>query len=161
MCGWLCAIGLCFSADAGADALIPYMAVPWGQVFLLPIVILIEAAILYALLGGTVRAILYQSFLANLASTIVGALLYVATTPLFGESLFSWWFKGEFASERVRNACIALLFAATLCGVSWLVESWVIARLRNTGFAAVSRPSAWANLATYALLLALALWFQR
>ncbi len=155
------AICLGVSTNVAADALIPYMVVPWGQLFLLPVIVLIEASILYALLGGTLLRVAFQSLVANLASTVLGCVLYVATSPLIGHSIFEWWFKGDFASERVRNACLAFLFAAALWVVSWSTESWVVARMRKVQFSTVSGPCAWANLATYVLLFALALWFQK
>ena len=88
---------------AHADAIIPYVVVPWGQALLLPIVVIIEGLILVASLGGGVMATMLQSLVANVASTIVGGLIYVGT----------------------------MTFA---------------------------QPCALANAATYALLLALALW---
>lgn len=158
---WLIA-GLCAPVEANANAIIPYMAVPWGQAFLLPIVILIEALVLWHLLSGRFPPVLGQSFVANLASTFVGAALYFATMPLVGERLFQWWFKGGFASEPVRNACVALVFAAVLWVLSWVVESLVIARLRKLEhWKRISRQCAIANLITYASLLGLAISFQR
>ena len=51
--------------SAHADAMIPYMVVPWGQVFLLPLVIIVEGAVLRAFLGGGVVAVMLQSLIAN------------------------------------------------------------------------------------------------
>ncbi len=155
-------MGLCAPLEANANAIIPYMAVPWGQAFLLPIVILIEALVLWRLLSGRFPPVLGQSFVANLASTFVGAALYFATMPLIGEPLFQWWFKGGFASEAIRNACIALAFAGVLWVISWFVESLVIGHLRKLdNWKRVSRQCAIANLVTYASLLGLAISFQK
>lgn len=154
-------IALCIPLEARADAIIPYMAVPWGQAFLLPIVILIEGIIIRKLAGGSVLSTLFQSFIGNIISTALGAVLYLATIPLVGERLFYWWFKGEFGSETLRNACIALAFATVLGAVSWSSETLVIARLRKVKFRDMALPCAWANLVTYILLLGLALWFQK
>jgi hypothetical protein len=154
--------GLLVPSAANANAIIPYMAVPWGQVFLLPAVVVIEGLILWRLLSGRLLPALGQSFVANLASTLVGAALYFATMPLVGESLFQWWFKGGFSSEAVRNAFIALTFAAVLWAVSWAVESIVIARMRKSPvWRGVSRPCAIANAVTYVSLFGLSLLFQR
>ena len=148
--------------SAHADAIIPYMVVPWGQVFLLPLVIVVEAAILHSMLGGRFAAALGQSFVANLASTMLGAGIYFTTMTWAGDPLFDWWFKGDFATDTVRNACIAFGFAAILWFLSWLVESLIVARMRKAdSWRQVSRACAYANLATYAGLLALAIWFQR
>lgn len=159
---YLVLFGLLVPSVANANAIIPYMAVPWGQVVLLPIVVVVEGLILWQLLSGRFPPALGQSFVANLASTLVGAALYFATMPLVGESLFQWWFKGGFSSEAVRNACIALTFAAVLWAVSWAIESVVIARMRKSlTWRGVSRPCAIANTVTYVSLFGLALLFQR
>lgn len=149
------------SASASADAIVPFMAVPGGQVVLLPLVIVLEGFVLRHVLGGPTGGALFQSLLANLVSTALGAALYLATMPALGEGFFHWWSRGTFATEPVRGLCIALGFAVALWIVSWASETWVVARLRNTRFAAVSKAIAWANLATYVLLLALALALTR
>lgn len=162
LCHWWGILPMCAPLTARADAMIPYMVVPWGQVFLLPVVIFVEGAILRSLLGGKVLSTLLQSFVANLVSTTLGAALYYATMPLVGDRLFYWWFKGGFASEAVRNACIAIVFAVVLWTISWLSETLVIARMRKANsIKEIAFPCALANLATYALLLALALWFGK
>ena len=147
---------------ARADAIIPYMVVPWGQVFLLPLVILMEAFILQRFLSGSFRSNLFQSFVANLASTVLGAVLYWTTQEIIGERLFHWWFKGGFSSEAIRSACIALSFAMFLWLISWLSEAALLTRLRKPN----SSGKLWfacavANLVTYVLLFALAVWFGR
>lgn len=149
-------IAACVPAVASANALIPYMAVPWGQAFLLPLVVLIEAPFLRQEPVTFGRAAL-QSFLANLASTIVGAGLYFVTMPLVGDHLFNFWFKSQVASETFRGLLIAVGFAAVLGALSWLIESMVVARIRKAERQTVAWPCAKANLATYALLLLLAL----
>jgi hypothetical protein len=153
----LSAITFCFPLSAHANAIVPYMVVPWGQVFLLPLVILIEGAILYKLAGNRVMVAMFQSFLANIVSTVIGAALYFAIMPLVGRHLFEWWFKGGFASEAIRNAGIALCFAVALWTISWVSETLVIARLRKTTFKGIAPTIAWANVVTYVLLLALSL----
>jgi len=155
------AISFC-PAAAYADAIIPYMVVPWGQVFLLPLVVIVEAVILWRMLSGSFLSALGQSFVANLASTVLGAGLYFATLPAFGDPLFYWWFKGGFATKFIRNACIALSFAVALWFVSWVSESLVVARMRKVErWRIVLIPCAIANLVTYVGLLALALVYQR
>jgi len=145
---------------AHADAIIPYVVVPWGQALLLPIVVIIEGLILVASLGGGVMATMLQSLLANVASTIVGGIIYVGTMTFAGEAMHMWVFKaGIFGKGRaIRTTLLSLAFAAVLFALSWAVESWVIARMRRTTIRVVARPCALANAATYALLLALALW---
>jgi len=144
---------------AYANAIIPYMVVPWGQLFLLPIVVLIEAIVLSKLLHDKLRATLFQSFIANIVSTIVGAVLLLATTPLIGDRLFEWWFKGGFSSEAVRSACIAIAFTIVLWTVSWTSETIVIARMRKaSSIRALTFPCAIANSTSYAMLLVIALW---
>jgi hypothetical protein len=146
---------------AHADAMIPYMVVPWGQVFLLPLVVIVEAAILRGFLGGRVIAVTLQSLTANVASTIVGALIYVGGMSLIGAPLFTWWFKGALGTEAIRAALISLFFATALWAISWAVESLVISRMRKTTLSVVAKPCAVADAATYVLLLALALWFGK
>jgi hypothetical protein len=147
--------------SAHADAMIPYMVVPWGQVFLLPLVVIVEAAIIRGFLGGGVIAVTLQSLVANVASTIVGALIYISGMSLIGDPLFTWWFKGGLGTEAIRAALISLSFAAALWAISWAVESLVISRMRKTALSVVAKPCAIANAATYVLLLALALWFGK
>jgi hypothetical protein len=137
------------------------MVVPWGQVFLLPLVVVVEAAILRGFLGGGILGIALQSLVANVASTVVGALIYFAGMSLVGEPLFTWWFKGGLGTEAIRAALISLSFAAALWAISWGVESFVISRMRKTTLAVVAKPCAIANAATYVLLLALAIWFGK
>jgi hypothetical protein len=149
-------VAACMPAVASANAIIPYMAVPWGQLLLFPAVVVIEATVLWRAPVTFGQATL-QSFLANLASTIVGAGLYLATMPLVGDRLFSFWFKGNFASETIRGLVIALGFAAALGVLSWLIESAVVARLRKTNRQEVAWPCAKANLITYGILVLLAL----
>jgi hypothetical protein len=140
--------------------MIPYLAVPWGQLLLLPVVVVVEAIVLRRSWGGRVAPILGQSFVANLTSTLVGAGLYRMTMGRLHEPLFDWWFKGGFGTEAIRNACISIGFASVLWLISWVIESFVLARLRKTGFSGVSRPCAVANVVTYAGLIVIALWFQ-
>jgi hypothetical protein len=159
------AIGIlasCASSSAHADAIIPYMVVPWGEFFLLPIVVVVEAAILQGMLGGRFADTLGQSFVANIASTLLGAGLYAATMSWWGNPLFAWWFQGSFATATIRNACIALGFAVILWFLSWLVETFVVARMRKAiSWKQVGRACAFANFATYAGLFVIALWFQQ
>ncbi len=156
------AIAVSISQQASADAIIPYMVVPWGQLFLLPVVVLLEAIILRLMLGGTVKSNLVQSFLANLASTAIGAVTYVVTSPIFGNAAFHWWFKGEYSTESIRSALIASAFAAVLWFVSWVSESFVIVRMRRgTSARPIISACAVANVVTYSSLLALAIWFGR
>lgn len=158
---WIISL-VCIPLQAHADAIIPYMVVPWGQVFLLPLVILIEALILRSLLHEKFRTSLNQSFIANLASTFFGVVLYILTMPLFGNLLFEWSFKGGFSTETIRNAFIAFAFAIVLWTISWLSEKTVIFRMRKTSsMKDVSFSCAVANLVSYALLLTLALWFGK
>lgn len=162
LCYWWPIVLVCVPLTVHADAMIPYMVVPWGQVFLLPIVIFVEGYILRSLLGGNFRSALFQSSVANLASTILGAALYFTTMPLVGENIFYWWFNGGFSSDAVRNACIAIVFAVVLWTISWLSETLVIARMRQANSnKGIAFPCAIANLSTYVLLLLLALWFGR
>jgi hypothetical protein len=146
---------------ARADAMIPYMVVPWGQVFLLPLVIIVEGVILRGFLGGGTVAVMLQSTVANVASTIVGAALYMSGMPLIGDPLFTWWFKGSFGTEAVRSALISLSFAAILWVISWALETFIISRMRRVALNVVGKPCAIANVTTYGLLLALALWFGK
>lgn len=145
---------------ARADAIIPYMVVPWGQVFLLPLVVLVESVILYRLAGGRFLSATFQSLIANVVSTALGAALYVLTMPLLADHLFEWWFKGELGSEAIRNASIALGFAVVLWGISWASETTIVARLRRITFKTIGPAMAWANLLTYLMLVGLALWLQ-
>lgn len=145
---------------AHADAIIPYVVVPWGQALLLPIVVIIEGLILVASLGGGVVAAMLQSLVANVASTIVGGIIYFGTMTFVGEPMYMWVFRaGIFGKGRaIRTTLLSLAFAAVLFTISWAIESWVISRMRRTTIRVVALPCALANTATYVLLLALALW---
>ena len=158
----VCVLLACMPIAAHANAIIPYMVVPWGQVYLLPLVILIEAVVIQRIMSGSFRSNFFQTLIANLASTALGALFFLITERIIGESLFRWWFKGEFSSEAIRSASIALLFAIFLWIFSWLSETALLIRLRKSN----SSGNLWfacaiANLVTYALLLTLAIWLGR
>lgn len=153
---------VCLPLQAHANAIIPYMVVPWGQVLLLPVVILIEALILRRLLREKFRTSLYLSFIANLASTILGAVLFVITMSVVGNFLFEWSFTGNSFLETTRNNVVALLFAIFLWTISWLSEKAVILRMGKTNsITNISFSCAVANLVSYALLLTLAIWFGK
>lgn len=160
LCSFIVII-LCIPEEARADAIIPYMAVPWGQLFLLPLVITIEGVILRMLSGGSVLSAFFQSFVGNIVSTALGAAIYLATIPHIYDQVFTWWFKGGFASEALRNACIALAFALILYVISWISETIIISRMRKVKFKELAFPCAITNLATYILLMFLAIWLQK
>jgi hypothetical protein len=150
-----------FACDSAmADAIIPYMVVPWGQLLLLPLVIVLEAFVLQKVLRGRFRANLFQSFIANLVSTALGAISFALASEFLNSIVFNWWFKGGFSEESVRSAVISLGFAVVLWAISWISESAVIAKLRKEPISkSVLTACAWANVITYALLLAFAVWF--
>lgn len=153
---------VCIPLAVQANAIIPYMVVPWGQVLLLPILIIIEGYIFRRLLGGNFRSALFQSFVANLASTLLGMALYLTILPLVGDNLYYWWFKGDFSSQAIRNASIAILLAIVLWTISWLSETLIVSRMRKAvTFKEIAFPCALVNISTYALLLIIALWFGR
>jgi len=146
------------SAPALGDALIPYMWVPMGQLFLFPLVVLIEAVVILGILSGTKLQAIGHSFLMNLASTAVGAALYLATGPFIGDRLYKFWWNTGFDWQSITAIGISLVFALVFFGVSWVVETIVLRRLRpasETG--QVVKTTGIANAATYALLLALAI----
>ncbi|MEK7234460.1 MAG: hypothetical protein AAB268_11635, partial [Elusimicrobiota bacterium] len=113
---WLVIQLMLFPLGAHANAIIPYMIVPWGQVFLLPLVIIIEGVILQRLLGGKLRSILFQSFAANLLSTALGAALYFATMPLVGNRLFDWWSSGGFSAKPYSTTVSRMQGAPSTAG---------------------------------------------
>lgn len=146
------------SGTAFANAIIPYMAVPWGQAILFPIVVLAEAPFVRRHAGGGFVRAVWHSLLANLGSTIVGAVIYVAVMALVGESLFRFWSQGHLASGgMLRTVVVATGFAALLWLVSCLVESVVLTLLRKPADAGpIWRACIQANALTYAVLLAIA-----
>lgn len=145
-------------ALAVADAIIPYLVVPWGQLFLLPLVCFVEGAILYVQLGGSFWHAQLQSLVANIFSTLIGAGIYLLTSQWFATPLFHWWFKGGFATEAMRSAAIALGYAGILLAISWSSEAVIVGRLRRRPLSEVSWAVAIANATTYGLLLLLAIW---
>lgn len=145
---------LCNPLNAQANAILPYMAVPYGQAFLLPIVVLIESLILRRLAGRHLLIVLFQVFIANCVSTAIGAAIYF---PFLESPLFRWWEEAEIDSMPIISAIIALVFALILYIISWSTESIVIARMRKIKITDITGPCARANLATYILLLGLAL----
>lgn len=160
--GWIAIIAFCVCDSAQADAIIPYMVVPWGQVFLLPLVISLEAIVLWKLLRGSFKSNLFQSLIANIVSTVLGAFSYVLVSGFFGNVVFEWWFKGGFSEESIRGALISFGLAVVLWIISLVSEAFVIGRLREI---TISKPilvaSAVANTLTYVLLLTMAFWFGR
>jgi hypothetical protein len=160
---WL-VIATCICSDAKANGILPYMVVPLGQTFLLPIIIVIESVILWYLLTSRFLSALWQSFIANIVSTLVGVGLYLATMPFVGDHLFRWLLRGGFGSMAIRNrnAFIALTIAAILWAISVLVESIIIGRMNKlASWKEVSRQCAIANLVTYVFLIILAMYWKR
>ena len=144
---------------AHADALIPYMWVPFGQVFLFPLVVLAEAAVIWKMLAGTKLLAMGHSLVMNLASTLVGAALYVATSNLVGEPLYNFWWQSGLKWQGMVAAFISLVFALVLFGTSWLIEAAILKRLRPTVEPRrVVSACGYANALTYAALLGLAVW---
>jgi hypothetical protein len=143
---------------AYANAIIPYMAVPWGQVILLPLVVLAEAPFIRRHAGGSFGLAAWHSLLGNLASTVAGAAIYLATMALVGDSLFRFWSKGHLTiGGQLRSMAIATAFAVVLWLISYVVEFLTVLRLRKP---MNSRPirlaCIQANALTYAVLLLLA-----
>lgn len=130
-----------------------------GQLFLFPLVVLVEAPIISAILRGTKAQAIGHSLLMNLASTLVGAALYVTTGPLIGDPLYQLWWNSGFDRQRITAIMISIVIAITLFGISWLVETVVLSRLRPAAaLAQVMKTTGIANAVTYVLLMALALW---
>jgi hypothetical protein len=152
-----------FACDlAIADAIIPYMVVPWGQVFLLPLVICLEAVVLWRFLHASFKSNLFQSFITNLVSTALGAVSYILASGFLNGVVFEWWFKGGFSKESIRSAIISFGLAVVLWIISWTSESVVIAQLRKKTISkSILIASAWANVLTYVLLLVIAVSFGR
>jgi len=149
------------STQANANAIIPYMVVPWGQVVLLPIVVFIEAIIISKMIQSGFWKISLLCLLANIASTILGAVLYWFVLPNYSNSLFQWWFKGDFSTEPVRNIIISILFASLLWLISFISETAVLSKLRQTKFSDFAMSIAIANLTSYSGLVVLSAMFQR
>jgi hypothetical protein len=128
-----------------------------GQVFLLPLVVLIEAAFIRAFLGGSRLLALWHSFLMNLASTLLGVAMYIATGPLIGDSLYNFWWRSGFDGQRVTAIFISAVFAVVLFAISWVIETIVLRRLRpaSPGMQVV-RTIGIANAVTYVVLMGLA-----
>lgn len=137
--------------SAYANAIIPYLWVPVAQVFLFPIVILAESWLLTRWLKTTFWPTAGKCFVANLASTVVGAALYFSSMPLIGEPMWNFWHQ----YETPAAAAFSLAIATVLFLISWLVEAvviWLWSRTipRNT----VWRFVGYSNAVTYAILLA-------
>src|SRR3954469_25605769 len=84
---------LLLTREVHADGIIPYMVVPVGQAFLFPVVVLVEAVVLWRMLKRSFGRSLVTSSLANLASTAAGAALYFISMPILGDSMWSLWRK--------------------------------------------------------------------
>jgi hypothetical protein len=135
-----------------ADGIIPYMVVPFGQTFLFPVVVLIEAVVLWRMLGNSFYRSLVTAFLANLASTVAGVALYFISTPILGDSMWNLWRKYHTAGALGLSIAIAVV----LYSMSWALEKYVIStREPQISSALVSKTSAIANLVTYVPLLLL------
>jgi len=141
---------------ARADAIIPFLWVPLGQLVLFPVVVAIEAAVIWRLLAGRKLAAVWHSLLVNLASTLVGAALYFATEPSLLPALNRVWWQGSFEYQGLRTMLIALGYAVVLFAVSWLVEGLLLVRLRSSApRQRVVVTVGVANAFTYILLIAL------
>lgn len=141
---------------ARADALIPYLVVPFGEVFLFPLVVLVETIFVKILLKMPFWGSLWRTALANLASTALGAVLYYMAMPLIGNPLWDVWMKYKTPAAIL----ISLSFAIILCIVSWLIESIVAASLmRNVEKKKIYLTFLKANICSYVLLWLLSLTF--
>jgi len=137
-----------------ADALIPYLVVPLGEVLLFPLVVIIETLFVWILLEMPFWGALWRTFIANLASTAFGAILYFISMPLIGNPLWDVWTKYKTAAAIL----ISLSFAIILCIISWLIESVVVASLmRDTEKRRIYITYLKANICSYALLWLLSL----
>ena len=139
-------------STANANAIIPYLWVPVGQLFLFPVVVAVEGWLVWLSLRVGFWRILWRVLLANLASTAVGAALYFSSMPLVSKPLFDIWSKYQAPASII----ISFLIAVILFGVSWLVETMVMARMLRE----VEKKRVWfsmlrANLATYLVLWSL------
>lgn len=152
---------LCVPSRAYANAIVPYMVVPWGQVLLLPIVALVETPLVRHHLGGGFGLGAWHSVLANLASTLAGAALGLVAMRLFGDWLFEYWSGAQYGPDSLqRSMLISGAFAALLYLVSGVVEARVLRSLRpNADPSRVRRCALQANGLTYGLLLALSVAF--
>ena len=135
-----------------ANAIIPYLWVPIGQLFLFPLVVAAESWLVWLSLKGGFRRILWRVLLANLASTAVGAALYFLSMPLVGKPLWDIWNKFDTPAAII----ISFLIAAVLFGVSWLVETKVMVHmLHEVEKKRVRSAMLSANLVTYLVLWSL------
>ena len=154
-------VTVCVPSQAYANAIIPYLVVPWGQVLLLPVVALVETPLVRHHLGGGIGLGVWQSLLANLASTLAGAALGLVAMRLFGDWLFGFWAGAQYGPDSVqRSMLISSAFAVVLYLVSAVVEARVLRSLRpNADPSRVRRCALQANGLTYGLLLALSVAF--
>jgi hypothetical protein len=139
---------------AYANAIIPYLWVPVAQVFLFPVVVLAEAWLLSRWLKTAFWPTAGKCLVANLASTVVGAVIYFSSMPLIGEPLWNFWRQ----YETPAAAALSLAFGAVLFMISWVVEAAIFTPWSR----AIPRKVVWryvgySNAATYACLLTLSL----
>lgn len=145
-------IVLLLPQSALANAIIPYMAAPWWQLFLFPLVVLIENMILNRVIEKSFWFSLLLCLISNLVSTIVGFVLYVLTMIQFGDNIFQWWAHNGIASGKIRGILISLGFTLGLFVISWVSETLVISLMLKVRYKRISRVCAKANLITYLLM---------
>jgi hypothetical protein len=127
---WLLVL-VALAGPAHADALLPYVVVPYAQVFLFPVIVIIEFVVLLLILKGRWWKVLLQSLLVNLASTLVGVGLSYATLMVVGDQIYAAWSKVSFERERVVGIETSIGIAVLLFFLSWVIESFLLVRLRR------------------------------
>ena len=151
---WVTGVFLIFPSVAYANAIIPYLMVPFAQLFLFPIVVAIETGIInYRLKYGFWKA-LWRVAIANLASTAVGAGLYFGGMPIVGDTFWNLWMRYKTPGAIV----LSLFFASVLFILSWSVESITAKPLfKEHSKPAISKAFLFANIATYIALWCLSI----
>ena len=140
---------LIIPSNAVANAIIPYMSVPWGQMFLFPLIVLIESIVLTVAIRKPFWISLTVSIIANLISTVLGAVIYVMTMIKISHHLFPWWANGHIGSKEIRSLIIAFLFTGLLFVISWASETFVISRVLKVKWDRISKYCVKANLISY------------
>ncbi len=127
-----------------ANAIIPYMVVPTAGLFLIPIIILIEAFVLLKVTRISFKKSLMVMTLANIASTLVGQGLLM----LPSRYLWELWVK----NQELTSVLIIIVWIILLL-LSIVVEGLVgFKMVKDVSFRLFARGLLFANFTTYFLL---------
>src|SRR5437868_3481617 len=108
--------------SARADGILPFMVAPAGVMLLFPVVALMEAGVIWRMLGGTKWRAVRDSFVCNLGSTVVGATIGFFIPWRLTLRLTHAQFAAQINRQHVVSLLITLAFSTAMFLITWAAE---------------------------------------